>query len=303
MNRRTIFAAVVATSLGMGMGVTGQASAQTMDATSQATFDTVMAFMGAMGSGDMETMSSLMADDMVWQNEGDGAMPWIGPWRGKDEIFAFLPIFGQNFETTKWETEDAIASGDTFAAFGTMNGITTASGQEIGDFTFGLRAKVRDGRIVLWNWLENSYSISNAYHGRGPDDAATVQVFYDFLSNPGSQDHADAFREITAEGWESIGGYSGTNKTSDAFVGQLGGFAKLIPDLAWAVQDMHQDGNVLTVRSRATGTPAGPLFGVDGKGRSFDILTIDVHHIEGGKIARTYHVEDWAGALQQLSGR
>lgn len=38
-----------------------------MDDTSQASFDTVMAFMGAMGGGDMDAMSALMADDMVWQ--------------------------------------------------------------------------------------------------------------------------------------------------------------------------------------------------------------------------------------------
>uniref|UniRef100_UPI003A938C71 ester cyclase n=1 Tax=Hoeflea sp. TaxID=1940281 RepID=UPI003A938C71 len=51
-----------------------------------------------------------------------------------------------------------------------------------------------------------------------------------------------------------------------------------------------------------TGTPVTPFFGVDGEGRSFDIMTIDIHELEDGVIARTYHVEDWAGALQQLSG-
>ena len=86
-------------------------------------------------------------------------------------------------------------------------------------------------------------------------------------------------------------------------MGQVGGFGKLIPDLKWDVQAMHQDGNTITVRSRATGTPVGPLFGVDGQGRSFDIMTIDIHEIEDGKIVRTYHIEDWAGALQQLKGR
>ena len=66
---------------------------------------------------------------------------------------------------------------------------------------------------------------------------------------------------------------------------------------------MHHDGNFVTLRSRATGTPVGPLFGVDGEGRSFDILTIDIHELEDGKVVRTYHVEDWAGAQGQLSGR
>jgi len=136
-----------------------------MDETSQASLDTVMGLMGAMGSGDMDTMANLMADDMVWHNEGDKALPWIGPWKGKDEIFAFLPLFGENFQTTKWENADVLASGDTVAVFGNMNGITTKSGKEIGEFTFALRAKVRDGKVVLWNWFEDSFAVSEAYHG------------------------------------------------------------------------------------------------------------------------------------------
>lgn len=76
-----------------------------------------------------------------------------------------------------------------------------------------------------------------------------------------------------------------------------------MPDLNWDVQEMIQEGNKVVVRSRATGTPKGPLFGVDGQGRSFDILTIDIHTVEDGKIMQSYHVEDWAGALQQLSGK
>ncbi len=137
-----------------------------MDATSKASFDIVMAFMGAVGSGDMDTVKSLMADDMVWHNEGDSSMPWIGPWNGKEEILNFLPIFGENFQTTAWENTDAFASGDTVAVFGKMNGVTTHSGKEIGDFTFALRAKVSDGKLVLWNWFEDSYAVSKAYNAK-----------------------------------------------------------------------------------------------------------------------------------------
>jgi len=131
-------------------------------------------------------------------------------------------------------------------------------------------------------------------------DLDTVQTFYDFLSNPGSKSHAQKFTEASSEDWQSIGDYSGKNKSRQGFIGQLGGFAKLIPDLKFSVQSMHQDGNTVIVRSRATGTPKGPLFGVDGKGSSFDIMTIDIHELEDGVIARSYHVEDWAGAMRQL---
>ncbi|WP_299587507.1 nuclear transport factor 2 family protein [uncultured Tateyamaria sp.] len=163
MQRRT----VLKTSIGaaLALAIASKAGAQGVDETSQATLDVVMALMAAMGAGDTDAMSSLMADDMVWHNEGDATLPWIGPWNGKDEVFAFLPIFGANFQTTKWENTDVLAVGDTVAVFGKMNGITTKSGKEIGEFTFALRAKVRDGQVVLWNWFEDSYAVSKAYHG------------------------------------------------------------------------------------------------------------------------------------------
>ena len=135
------------------------------------------------------------------------------------------------------------------------------------------------------------------------DNMATVQKFYDLLSNPGSQSHAQAMKNSTSAEWQSIADYSGKYKTIDAFLGQMGGFSKLIPDLNWAVEEMIESGDTVVVRSRATGTPVAPFFGVDGEGRSFDIMTIDIHHLENGVIQKTYHVEDWAGALQQLKGK
>ncbi|MEO0386173.1 MAG: nuclear transport factor 2 family protein [Pseudomonadota bacterium] len=163
MHRRTVLTTTLAGTLAAILGQ--HAGAQTMDATSQASFDTVMAFMAAMNEGP-DAMSPLMADDMVWHNEGDTTLPWIGETKGKDAIFEFLGVFGANLQTTKWETADAFASGDTVAVFGVMNGVTPHSGKEIGDFSFALRAKVRDGQVVLWHWFEDSFAVSQAYHGR-----------------------------------------------------------------------------------------------------------------------------------------
>ncbi len=162
MNRRQAFSAALIALAGF---VGTSAVAQTADEQGQASLDTVRALMGAMGSGDMAAMSDLMADDMVWMNEGDPTVPWIGPWEGKAAILGFLGVFSENFQTTKWENTDVLAVGDTVAIFGDLNGMTTASGKEIGDFTFALRAKVRDGEVVLWNWFEDSFAVSRAYNG------------------------------------------------------------------------------------------------------------------------------------------
>ncbi|MEO0370522.1 MAG: nuclear transport factor 2 family protein [Pseudomonadota bacterium] len=164
MNRRTILKSSVAGALLAMLGT--HAGAQDMDATTQASFDAVMAFMEAMGSGDMAAMDKLMADDMVWHNEGDTSLPWIGGAVGKENILDLLDVFSSNLQVTKWDNEDAFASGDTVAVFGRMNGIMTRSGRETGEFTFALRAKVRAGQVVLWNWFEDSFAVSQAYHDR-----------------------------------------------------------------------------------------------------------------------------------------
>jgi len=135
------------------------------------------------------------------------------------------------------------------------------------------------------------------------DDRATVQTFYDFLSNPTSEEHAGKLKSVLSPDWGSIGDYSGYVKPGEKFLAQIGGFGKLIPDMNWAVEEMIVAGDRVIVRGRASGTPAGPLFGVDGKGKSFEIMSIDIHTVKDGLIVETFHVEDWAGALQQLSGK
>ena len=38
-------------------------------------------------------------------------------------------------------------------------------------------------------------------------------------------------------------------------------------------------------------------------GKSFKLMSIDVHTLENGKLTRSYHLEDWMGAVRQLSTR
>lgn len=106
-----------------------------------------------------------------------------------------------------------------------------------------------------------------------------------------------------ADEWKSVGDYSGAFKTADKFIGQIGGFGQLIPDMNWEMFEVIEAGDKVIFRGRATGTPKGAMFGVDVEGRSFDIMSIDIHTIKDGKIVDTHHVEDWAGALGQLSGK
>ena len=47
---------------------------------------------------------------------------------------------------------------------GSAHAITTKLGQETDNFTFAVRAKVRDGQVILSNWFEDSFTVSQAFH-------------------------------------------------------------------------------------------------------------------------------------------
>ncbi|MEM9045087.1 MAG: ester cyclase [Pseudomonadota bacterium] len=131
-------------------------------------------------------------------------------------------------------------------------------------------------------------------------DREVVEAFYnDLLSNPRGDDLDARVRAVVADEWVSVptprGGPDATGLTKT-----LTGFGEAIPDLKWEIQEVLQVENRFIVRSIATGTPVKKVFGVEPKGKSFQVMTIDIHTVEGGKIATSYHVEDWLRAKYQL---
>lgn len=129
-----------------------------------------------------------------------------------------------------------------------------------------------------------------------------VAPFYEMLNQPATKDIKALSEQALSPDWKS---YSSETdfKGRDAFVAQVGGFGKLIPDLRWDIKEVLVDGNRIIVRSEASGTPVGPFFGVPPSGKSFKIMTIDIHTIKDGKAITAHHVEDWAGAIRQLSAK
>jgi predicted ester cyclase len=133
------------------------------------------------------------------------------------------------------------------------------------------------------------------------DSRAMLEAFYSkILSAGGSANVMADGEKFLAPTWTSVGNYTGQNKDRAAFLKQMTGFTQLIPDLKWKIEEVISSGDRHVVRSRATGTPRGPLFGVGPNGKPFDIMTIDIHTVRDGQVATTYHVEDWSTALAQV---
>lgn len=121
-------------------------------------------------------------------------------------------------------------------------------------------------------------------------------------SNP-----AEVLSQLLADDFISYGTIEAANKNKEQLIGQVGFFWKMIPDLVWEPQEVIVNGNQVIVRSKVSGTPNSPegkFFGVPTNGtKSFITMSIDIHTIENGKIAKVNHVEDWATAIKQVSAK
>ncbi len=131
---------------------------------------------------------------------------------------------------------------------------------------------------------------------------AAIAPFYDALNAGPGKDTAALITEATSPVWVSCGGNEACSPR-DKVTGVIAGFTKAIPDLKWEIKELLVSGDRVVVRGEASGTPAGAFMGVPHGGKSFRIMSIDVHTIRDGKMERSYHIEDWMGASRQLSAK
>jgi ketosteroid isomerase-like protein len=137
------------------------------DAQSAVTLKTAEAFLAAAGSGDMATLKKLMTDDFAWHNEGDSSVPWIGSWEGKEAALNdFMPKFGAGLKTTSWTTDYSFANGNQAVFMGKMSATANNTGVDTGKFSWAVRVHVENEKVKSWNWFEDSYAVSKAYHAK-----------------------------------------------------------------------------------------------------------------------------------------
>jgi hypothetical protein len=125
------------------------------------------------------------------------------------------------------------------------------------------------------------------------------------LFNVATRGDVKAIQEqvLTAD-YESCAGYlPGECWGRDTSIKVVSNFLNSIPDMKFDIKEVLVAGDRLVVRGEVTGTPAGELFGVPHTGNSFRIMAIDIQTIRDGKIAKTFHMENWLSALGQLRAK
>lgn len=133
---------------------------------------------------------------------------------------------------------------------------------------------------------------------------AIIAPLYVNFTQPVKGDAKALLEQGTTDDWQSCSGEEAKEcRDRETSLKVFAGFGKAIPDMKHEIKELIVVSNKIIVRGEITGTPAGDFFGVAHTGKNFKIMAIDIQTINGGKIAHTYHVEDWAAALGQLRAK
>ncbi len=68
----------------------------------------------------------------------------------------------------------------------------------------------------------------------------------------------------------------------------------------FTIEDLIAEGDKVVVRWTNRGTHVASFMGIPPTGRSYTMAGIDIHRLQGGKMAEHWHVVDVFGQLQQL---
>jgi steroid delta-isomerase-like uncharacterized protein len=129
------------------------------------------------------------------------------------------------------------------------------------------------------------------------ENTATVRRYYDEVLNHGQ---VTVLADLAAEGYVE----------HDPFPGQGDGRADLerrvetllaaFSPCRFVLEDVIAEGDRVVVRWTSTGTHSGEFMGMPATHRDYTISGIDIHRLEGGRMAEHWHVVDQLSQLQQL---
>src|ERR1700730_16336345 len=133
---------------------------------------------------------------------------------------------------------------------------------------------------------------------------AAIAPWYSLCNGPRRGDVKAIQEQILTDDYESCAGYlPGECWGRDTSIKVVSNFTNTIPDMKFDIKEVLVAGDRVIVRGEVTGTPAGELFGVPHTGKSFRMMAIDIQTIRAGKIAKTFHMENWLSALGQLRAK
>lgn len=131
------------------------------------------------------------------------------------------------------------------------------------------------------------------------DDAITdlVRSFCEPFRTGDTSSDAD----VLAPDWVDIPLAPGRQQGPSGLADRIALFRHAMPDYQVAHEDVIVQGDEVAVRNTSSGTHQGAFMGIQPTGRHIEMRTMDVHQVRDGTIIVTWHLEDFAGLMAQLT--
>ncbi len=94
------------------------------------------------------------------------ALPWMGMYRGLDEVRSFLTHMHSNLDVTGFGPREIIGDDQRAAVFGWFGLRARPAGREV-RVAFSVLVEGREGKIARYQFLENTFDVSLAFRSGG----------------------------------------------------------------------------------------------------------------------------------------
>ncbi|QYD68556.1 ester cyclase [Paraburkholderia edwinii] len=124
----------------------------------------------------------------------------------------------------------------------------------------------------------------------------TIERFYLAFSTK----DISLLREVVTSDWEYIPepphAVPGPEKMSKVFEN----IVTALPDMKIRILDLLIHDDRVGVRAEVTGTQTGKLLGIEATSKHIHFAIHSFHRMRDGRIAQTWHLEDWLAVFRQL---
>jgi ketosteroid isomerase-like protein len=99
-------------------------------------------------------------------NDCHTALPWLGIYQGREALKGFLAHMHRNLEVTAFGPREVIAEGNKASAFGWFR-LHALSTDRTVDIAYAIRVELRNGLIIRYHFIENTFDVAGAFRTGG----------------------------------------------------------------------------------------------------------------------------------------
>jgi predicted ester cyclase len=127
-----------------------------------------------------------------------------------------------------------------------------------------------------------------------------INTLYEFYAVFNKQDYSVVDR-VLAPDWQDIPLAPGQKDGADGYKELVQHFTQAFPEISVTVHEIFGTHERAAVRAEISFTHSNALMGIAPTNQKVTIALHEFHHLKDGKVAKTWHLEDWFSMLLQTS--